>query len=133
MILWHVILLNQFYDISYKMTAWFWYLAVSNIAKNNRRQGASGKKFLILCITLDKGTFHSKADIHRIKPYPDQTSIRFKKTEYVLPAFSQFGVNFDSMLFEGMFCKISSDQNNAERSLCNRILNLSGALIFWYG
>ena len=53
--------------------------------------------------------------------------------EYVLPAFSQFGVNFDSMLFEGMFCKISSGQNNDGRSLCNRILNLSGALIFWYG
>ena len=28
------------------------------------------------------------------------------------------------------FCKISSDQNNNGRSLCNRILNLSGVLIF---
>ena len=28
------------------------------------------------------------------------------------------------------FCKISSDQNNDGRSLCNRILNLGGALIF---
>ena len=45
-----------------KMTAWSRYFAVSNIAKNNRRQGASGKKLLILCITLNKGTFHSKAD-----------------------------------------------------------------------
>ena len=34
------------------------------------------------------------------------------------------------MLFEGMFCKISSGQNNDGRSLCNRILNLSGVLIF---
>ena len=34
------------------------------------------------------------------------------------------------MLFEGMFCKISSDQNNDRRSLCNRILNLSGVFIF---
>ena len=39
----------------------------------------------------------------------------------------------DSMWFSGRFCKISSDQNNNGRSLCNRILNLSGALIFWYG
>ena len=37
------------------------------------------------------------------------------------------------MWFSGRFCKISSDQNNNGRSLCNRILNLSGVLIFWYG
>jgi hypothetical protein len=37
------------------------------------------------------------------------------------------------MWFSSRFCKISSDQNNDGRSLCNRILNLSGALIFWYG
>jgi len=38
-----------------------------------------------------------------------------------------------TLWFSGRFCKISSDQNNNGRSLCNRILNLSGALIFWYG
>ena len=32
------------------------------------------------------------------------------------------------MWFSGRFCKISSDQNNDGRSLCNRILNLSGVL-----
>ena len=32
----------------------------------------------------------------------------------------------------GRLCKISSGQNNDGRSLCNRILNLSGALIFWW-
>ena len=35
-------------------------------------------------------------------------------------------------VLSGRFCKISSDQNNNGRSLCNRILNLSGVLIFWY-
>jgi len=38
-----------------------------------------------------------------------------------------------TLWFSGRFCKISSDQNNNWRSFCNRILNLSGALIFWYG
>ena len=33
----------------------------------------------------------------------------------------------------GRLCKISSDQNNDGRSLCNRIWNLSGVLIFWCG
>ena len=33
------------------------------------------------------------------------------------------------MLFEGMFCKISSDQNNNGRSLCNRILNWA---VYWF-
>ena len=33
----------------------------------------------------------------------------------------------------GRLCKISPDQNNDGRSLCNRIWNLSGALIFWWG
>ena len=42
----------------------------------------------------------------------------------------QFTINFYSMWFSGRFCKISSDQNNNGRSLCNRILNLSGVLIF---
>ena len=32
----------------------------------------------------------------------------------------------------GRLCKISSGQNNDGRSLCNRIWNLSGALIFWW-
>ena len=42
----------------------------------------------------------------------------------------QFTINFYSMWFYGRFCKISSDQNNNGRSLCNRILNLSGVFIF---
>ena len=42
----------------------------------------------------------------------------------------QFTINFYSMWFSGRFCKISSDQNNNGRSLCNRILNLSGVFIF---